>query len=256
MTRLDPRIEAGVRGAIGSISGVDVSRFEHDAAFARGRRDVRLDVTVRGWSPSLHVHVMEWKTKFERGAPWDEAVRQALADLTVEMGLQEERLRRGIALGRATPFPIRSVETEVGHIRLDRGLAALVADRVHRFQEGRSLRSVVASSIADLHSDIGSGRSNQLSDDDTITDDLWTTMETVAPGMVYDGAELWIRGVLVPETVALPAVGRRLGDVAAVPHDISDHVVEAITAAGDEGGTNIHVAPMHVTVDQFEREAS
>jgi hypothetical protein len=252
--RMDARIEAGIRSAIGSISGVDVSVFEHDAALARGRNDIRVDITLRGWSPSLHVHIMTWKTKFDRGAFHEEAVRQALGDLSVEMSHQRARLARGIALGRAAPFPIRSVETEVGHVRLDRGLAGLVADRVHRFQEGRSLRSAIAASIADLHSGIGSGRSNQLSEDDAVTDGVWTTMETVRPGMIFDGAELWIRDVLVPETVAAPAIGRRLGVIASVPQEIAGHVVTDITAAGDEGGTSIHVAPQHVTVDQFEKE--
>jgi hypothetical protein len=251
MKTMNPRIEAGLRGAIGSISGVSVAEMKHDLPNSRGRGHVRLDVTVRGWSPSLHVQVMEWRTKCARDVPCDTAVRQALDDLVVEIGLQNARLERGLALGRATPMSLVSIQTEVGHIRIDRGLAEIVATRARKFLHGRPLRSVVAESVVDLHADVVGGRSNRLDNDDTLTDDVWQTMETIAPKVIYDGLDLWLGDVVIPESVAAMAAGMPLGRLVTVPEALTRHVVEEVKPTTE--GTNIRISPQLATLDDIER---
>lgn len=254
MKHLDPRAEALIRSAIGSISGVTVANAATVTTKLMGQSRLDIDLDVRGWSPSLHAHIMRWKTKCRVGVDHESAAQDALYDLVIEMDQQRRRLARGLQIGTASPLAICGMATRVGHIRIDRGLAALVAERARTHQHDRPFRSVVASAIIELHDSIGSGRSNQIDTDDTLIDDVWQTMESVAHRTTYDGCELWMAGVLLPQSIAMTAPGRRLGDIVAVPAAIADHIIEAVEEAGDEGGTQIRVTPRLATLNDIERE--
>lgn len=247
-------VEAALRSRIGSISGAFVAHVTTMPFSVKSvptpapHRIVVHDynVTVHGWSSSLHLHCMNWQAKVRVNQPDVLIARDVLAAFSRHIEAQERRCEQGIAMGIATPLntDLAKAAVPVGHMMIDGALARLMVTN-----RPRPLIDQIADSVASLHrTDLGSGVEDGIYSDDRITGRTFSCLEQVGEGVYFDGYSLNIRDQL-PETVKDAASGRRLGDLVDVPDFLGDH---AITDFEEDGDLQfIHLLPRHVRVGEI-----
>lgn len=245
-------VEAALRSAIGVIPGVAIAGISHRHKTGANEMSLaEVEIAVHGWSPSLNAIAMVWKaTNRVRLGPDGQIdiLRNQLADV---IAAQTRRAAEGVSIGTATPFEALSAdELPVGHVLMDRGLADLVT--LSGRDGAPDLRRHVGHALHVLHRESHDGRSNTIANDDWIEGRVFTQMMPIGDDVTYWGDRLWVRPERIPETLRIAAVGRRLGEVAAVPACIADHVVTGIEPADDEG-SDVHVTPVLMTIDAIER---
>ena len=265
---LKPEAEARIRTRIGSISGVSIGRMTAmpvTGARLNATTEHMLEVTItlRGWSPTLNHIKMTWRCMVDDRLPGDKQARRALFDLEQRLRLQRERFAEGMTLGRASPFGVadgddgRIEDTEVGHIQVDRALAALIGDHHAIVRE-------VGNTLDDLHHDEPrDGLETDLFGEQTpehgeespgmhaFRRRLFIFEMPIGGGATYDGDRLIVPGAL-PDTVVAASIGRTLGEVADVPAPMADRVI--VKAEGRGKGVAFTIAPVTSTVDELVAE--
>lgn len=231
-------VEVAVREAIGSISGVNVTdvRTMPPASAGKSSNLTRYITTVHGWSPSLHLHCMDWTASIRTDQPPEAIAREVLMAFQPHLALQRSRRNAGMALNAAMPFNTdhKKGEIPVRHMRIDIGLAELI-----RRESGRDLIDYVATSVADLHrSDLGNGLENAINSDDRIDGDTFSSLFEIGPHAFYDGTALNVPED-IPETMRTAAIGRPLGDVVTVPEFLKNHVISSIDDMDDMHFINV-----------------
>jgi len=237
-------LTAPLRAVIGELPGVVASGVASHR-WANGMQYV--DLVVQGWSPSLHAHRMRWGTKASDGGSPDEQLAAALVGLSAEMDNQRARIARATKLGIEKPLPA-SDSAPIYHMRIDEGLAALMLERDPDFE--RFMRSI-RRSVSTLNAMSSSGWHDSLVGDDSIDGDRWSRRIELAPGIGYDGRQLEIQDVALPDSIVSAAAGRLLREVAEVPAAVADHVVVAASTFVNETmppRTAIIVKPRYTTV--------
>lgn len=228
-----------------------------------------LHVLVRGWSPSGHAAVIYYDARLdvtaEREAAGNHAkhdmirsvmvkdtalgvrmlVSLALAGFANAISQQRDRQRRAEDRGHHSPLAVVPMEgmrghgTEISHIVLDRGIAALIDERAEA--DGRDARlKIVDSMIADIHAN-----------HNTFDYEVATAWPGAVEAMVHDGppaARLRVKMRLsddvsicdnvvdvrqpLPDAIATAAVGRPLGDLVAVTPAIAGRIVADVRSWG------------------------
>jgi len=237
-------LTAPLRAVIGELPGVVASGV---ASHRRINGMQYVDLVVQGWSPSLHAHRMRWGTKTSEVGSTDDQVAAALGGLAAELDNQRARIARAAKLGIDKPLPAGD-HAPIYHMRIDEGLAALMLERDADFE--RFMRTI-RRSVSTLNAMSSSGWHDSLVGDDSIDGDRWSRRVELAPGVGYDGRQLEIQNVALPDSIISAAAGRLLGEVVEVPSAIADHVVVAASTFVNETlppRTAIIVKPRYTTV--------
>jgi len=235
--------EVRLRAAVGSISGCHVEQVRPRFATRPVKNGhLHLHVATVGWSPSLHKHKMSWRLIVTSHGTDDEMWEALTTVVRPYLDIQRRRLEAGVELGRAAPFEVSNIDSaDIEHIVMDRGLAALLPGH-----KGESLRSLVTQAVYNLHSNHGGGLDDEL--DNTLFGTTLLRSVEIGDGLIYNGENLWIREPLL-ETIATAVVGRRLGDLVAVPSCLAEHVITHTVDA--DLGTEVHVAPLLATIAEI-----
>ena len=235
--------EVRLRAAVGSISGCHVEQVRPRFATRPVKNGhLHLHVATVGWSPSLHKHRMSWRLIVTSHGTDDEMWEALTTVVRPYLDVQRRRLEAGVELGRAAPFEVSNIDSaDIEHIVMDRGLAALLPEH-----KGATLRSEVTQAIYNLHSNLGDGLGDDL--DNTLFGTTLLRSVEIGDGLIYNGENLWLREPL-PDTIAAAVVGRRLGDLVAVPPCLAEHEITHTVDA--DLGTEVHVAPLLATIAEI-----
>lgn len=284
---IPPAAAAIVHSAIGAIHGARcVSVNVALTTDAKGLEQVGGDVSVDGWSPSLHEIQMQWIVHLEmpKGADQDPTIlgRAIVFSLWAELHGQTTRAAAGLLLGHVTPMGTNGVTMPIGHLHIDRSLREILIDQgipVHadRGKFGLRIRDLHRSVINDagamttMNSDTTSAYEPQSWVRETIgeqrlcgtTVDLVTRDQTGPDGepvrvpvATFDGVAVRIMGQALPETLALAATGRHLASVARLHPAIDHRIVETISIRSDIPGREpviiIHLRPDLVSIADMD----
>lgn len=245
MNRPPIAVEVAVREAVGAISGVKVTDVLSMPLTASGSGGVRhhYHVTVHGWSPSLHLHCMDWKAAIRVDQPEDIVMAAVLQAFSRHIAIQRARRDEGIALGTATPFGTDNLKSvvQVGHLLIDEALAGLLVEA-----SNRPLEDIVAQSVSDLHrNDLGNGLETGIYSDDRIEGRTFSSLVRFAPGVHYDGITVTIP-IGLPDTIRAAAIGRRIGDLVELPACLAERMVKGFEDEGEY--TYIHIETRNVPI--------
>lgn len=243
---LAPAVETRLRDRLAAIPGcMPASMRTMTPSNPVNRHLLHVFVELAGWSPSLHPTAMMWRTTVRRStdADMEDIVAAALAERITR---QESRRAHGIRLGREHPFALgERGQAEVDHMEIDAGLAQLL-----RLTAEWSVRHVAAEVVDSAHSGRMEGLSEEVGDPGSAEGSIHGIRmhKTVhlAQDLLYDGAMLWIHR-RVPASLAVAAVGRRLGEIVKVPEAIAGHLVTEVADDGDNA-TEFHVEPNIIRV--------
>lgn len=234
-TALHPDAARMIQESLEATRGVKVTEIvsTHMASSAlQGMGMVQVKLT--GWAPTLNAYAYHWQEDFctygGADSQCDEILRLLQGPNAANV-LGEERARE---LGIAEPVDHRAPDG-IDHLLVDRSVVGLLS-RDGGDAKG-ALRSVV-SQILDMPG--FEGRGDVMDCDEGYASGIRLMPKVRLGDAFYDGGWLQTRQVL-PETLLEAAVGRRLGDVAAVPPEIADRIV--MIAVNDRKGARLDVAP-------------
>jgi len=259
MSQITATAEAAIRGRIGAVSGlqIDEIRTRPDAKrpAKAGFRMVEVDVSLTGWSCTLHRLKMRWRETVElrEGACGIEQARASKDLFALRIAKQMGRLQQGIAMGLAVPLFswMPTEEIDVTHLVIDRALAEMMTER-----NPAALIQMLQESIMNLHQEPDDGLRDELLGDQTAKGRTWTMLHRMTDDSFYYGDQLWTRGTL-PQTVLVAVVGRRLGDVVdGAPATVADRTITAAELSDDGDGTEFSFEPDNATVRRILDEWS
>lgn len=260
---LAPAIVQALWSQVGAIPGCVLSHATAEPVQGSGgARPVTIGID--GWSPSLHAVSMELRVVTVGATDHEGMLRQILATIRHELTIQARRARDGLALGQAVPFHID--REAVGHLSIDASLLALMLER-HAPQGSTPMATVrahIAVPLGHLHNSALDHRGGSV-----LSDTLTTVRETPASRIVevshtldqegvhptrryrdgnavvtIEGRSVLIHGRVLPLTAAAAAVGRPLGDIAAIHPFLDTRIVQAVEV-GDEW-TEVALEPRYV----------
>ena len=220
---------------IGGIPGCSMGTLTTGAKTDRsGRRTVKLG--IRGWGPSLHASVMEWKEKVDISNSDPERVGEALiARFGTRIGRQRERSAEAMAtVGTPLPLPLTDMRTSCLHLAVDRMLIwamaryegrhetpgpyeeKIKADRLRLAVNGKAAEAVkdvikngCDTGMPDVTDENGMRIREVRMDGDLLRQITLTHWMTDTKGMQVRGSSIIICGITMPETLRLASRGQR-----------------------------------------------
>lgn len=237
-----PETEDLIRETIESWHGVQMTDFTaaHGASAALGISIIQ--VKVKGWTPALHAYTYTWQGEVDQPLEAQDQANQFLDDVRNELLQQAARGIEAQDIGLVEPVDINH-ENAIDHMQVDRSVVALMR------REDGDVKQHLLEIMRELHSQHdGEPISGQMTGSNASAYGRILMPEIVlGEDSVYDGRGLYSHQ-LYPETMLTAAVGRRLGDLAAVPGEIADKVV--VSATNVVQGAIFRVAPDYISVSE------
>ena len=234
MNPLSPAFRTDVHSRIGSVPGCSLVHVHNTAD------DVRADLVMNGWSPSLHEVQIDVTICADPGRDYDYVLEQ----LDAILGLQRLRAAAGLALG--TPFPLdHSIRMsnmlcdgegpEIRHLWIDRSAIATTLARFPDLDKAQIIRRAIVEPLSRLHENPRGGCFHQMSGNGiAFTDEtglpVVETTFAVTRTVTANGAELIVEGRTVPSTAAVILEGRPLEQLIDLGPHYAGRTIEAVKA--------------------------
>lgn len=281
---IDPRVEARVASVIGAIPGCSV--------ITRGLRDLKMrsngwgaEVSLKGWSPSLHGIHMKWDVIVGPLTDYESQVGSAVSSITRLVEMQRERAAAALSLPEtpsAFPLDKKGHGFPVKHLEVDASaLAIQICDHGHQYtrsppytpeQAERARNAVLASPVTDRMHGLGQmvseihseavdhdggaalrGRDVAVSERRGVRALDWAQVVRTPGGKgpsgqgMLRGQTLTIDPVDIPDTVAAVLIGRPLRDLVDIHPMLSDRTIRKIRKLVD-GRVSITLSPAQIAI--------
>lgn len=235
ITALKPDAARMIQESLEMTRGVKVTEVvsTHMASSALAGMGM-VQVRMIGWTPTLHAYEYHWQEDFCTHGSAEAQCEEILLALRGPNAANVLGEHEGARLGILEPIDHRA-PGGIDHMNVDRSVVALLARDGGDAKE--ALRGIVAQFIEMPGYE---GRGGIMECDDGYASGLRLFPKVRLGEAFYDGGWLQTRTFL-PETVMEAAVGRRLGDLVAVPDEIADRMI--VIAVNDKKGARFDVTP-------------
>ena len=251
-----PEAYQDVWRAVCQTPGLTLENVAPDERMAQG---AAYELSVDGWSPSLHFIQMQWISRVDPGAPETLATR-IVNGIRSQLAIQSRRAREGLEVGTALPFRIDGDLMRIerlAHMHMD-ATAAAVLLRDGR-EAGWDIEKIVRNGIQRQHDALHKGAidhrgGRRLADQGVAVADemgvrFFHTCSTFGKGASLDGEVLTVTCPTVPDTALVAMSGRPVTAFADVDEAVNRRTVTR--AEAHDGFVALHLEARRIRVSDL-----
>lgn len=253
---ITPEVYQDVWRGVCQIPGLTLENLAPDERLAEG---AGYELSVDGWSPSLHFLQMQWISRVDPG-PSETLATRIVNGIRGQLAIQSRRSREGVEAGTALPFRINGDLMRIerlGHLHMDATAAAVLLrdGRAAGWDVERIVREGVQRQHDALHKGAIDNRGGRrLADQGVAVDDeigvrFFETGSTFGKTASLHGETLTVICEPPPETTLVALTGRPVADFADIDEVVNRRTVTR--AEAHDGFVALHLHARRIRISDM-----